>query len=1725
MLRDRPNRTEKPYVYHLDVGAMYPNIILTNRLQPNSIVDDATCAACDFNQAKNECKRKMDWVWRVDYNPATKSEYERAKDQLTRETFAEGNSFHDLSEKDQEILISTRLKLYSKNAYKKTKITEEITRTDTVCMRENNFYVDTVRRFRDRRYEYKKLTKKWGGKVKNAKDAISKKEAEDRAIVYDSLQIAHKCILNSFYGYVMRKGARWRSMEMAGIVTKTGADLITQARILVEQIGRPLELDTDGIWCILPQSFPDEFIFKFKDGSKFKLEYPCIMLNADVHDKFTNHQYQSLTDPGKRTYEARSECSIFFEVDGPYRCMLLPASTEEGKLLKKRYAVFNFDGSLAELKGFELKRRGELELVKTFQSQVFERFLDGGSLSECYGSVAEIANHWIDVLDTQGESLETDELVDLISENRSMSRQLEDYGNQKGTSLTTARRLGEFLGAEIIKDKGLCCKFIIAERPHGAPVTERAIPTAIWKAETAVMKHHLRKWLKSPGMNNEEFDIRNVLDWEYYRDRLGKSIQKIITIPAALQKVPNPVPRIPHPEWLQKTVRKLNDRYQQQSITSIFKTMKIMKDAGVTKTIEESTSPMLGDIEDIGGVRHRPGRPVVHLAKRRIRKPVSTLVPIVKDQEIEITSPSNAISKHEIPSKTPLSKDTFQKWLLQKKNAWNFQERRKRSRGETSTTKPLENKLKSLANESKKQRRAMGSMEGYIRDAVETLTNHEWHIIEIRELSSTENGAVVSSSGEFVVWILFGNGSLQKVHVAVPRTVYINCKKEINEITSPMLTVKRVDKFLPRNKASTYLYEVTVPEEVHRSKNWLQQICTPEHPDAIESFYEMKTPLLLRSVLHLGSICCVSSAAGKSGKYQLSDLKRVDHPMEGEYLNKTVSYKRMFLYEQLNTKSKIGIAALYILDGSSVEKGDEVHEHDTPKEILSSTCHIWLVKPGGAGGQKNITKKMCKKMFSQLVQQIHGASEQDSSGYACISPGTQCVVDTLVFKDDDVSVSDGIHEVLKEYNQANNGPTFLLANSTRTVAQLRKGIPSVNLFPLIVVQSPPGIAHNSATSMLPSLNWEPRAMQLCFESYLYMGAISFPKLVSCARFGKIPIGNLGPDALSTTYDVTLSRLLQRNRALLWGSEKSGCPDVGYGSLPLIPGSTIMDISDESLAGSQVLDNNDIWGDEDENISPVFCKPGAYRCICVEIDIHDLAIAAITNSKGSAKGGASAVGKQNDGIPLSEFDGNGSAFSTNAPLGDEMSTAVSLPLLKSLAHTWLRHASEFNSGIADQLLGNFYRLVSNPDAMMNDPALHRVLLSLMKSSFHQLLSEFQRLGSTIISATFNRIMVATNKTNLMEAKEYIDFVISTIKKRISSDAEMSAGFRRLSLQPNNFYSDYIILDEHNFGAILYENREPADEEEAQWSFSLEIPIEQGTSNISIVPTVVSGWNIIHYLASEIAQEYFRIVIGRFSKEVYRKKVLLLRQAAAEASDNMKDLENDDTPLPVKLTQFKRKMVSKQFSSYLTHAVADIMKDDNGDDSFPQLPGSHLTLASPVLEFIKSVIIVLELDSDVDHEVQVMKKSLLSQVGIQEYSIEAKWQNPCASFVLPNVYCIECQESRDVDLCILPPPDEDQVRMWTCDECHTAYDSECIERRLLDIIEKKCIRYQLQDLRCTKTGRAAIRGLAHQSESSEEWKADLSGYDLLSELYILHNLARFYSLEWLLETTKGLLKAYA
>ena len=753
-MRDNPLRINKPRIYHLDVAAMYPNIMLSNRLQPDAAIDEATCAVCDYNRPGKTCDRRMTWAWRGEYFPAQRDEYNMIRHALTQEWFPPRKPgmpkrrFIELNDAEQAALLHKRLGDYSRTVYKKTKETKVVERETIICQRENPFYVDTVRRFRDRRYEYKGLHKTWknnlDGLVDSGAGYADLEEAKKMIVLYDSLQLAHKCILNSFYGYVMRKGARWHSMEMAGITCLTGARIIQMARTLVEQIGRPLELDTDGIWCMLPDVFPENFTFTFSKGKPLKFSYPCTMLNHLVHDKFTNDQYHDL-DKTTGEYHIHAENSIFFELDGPYKAMILPSSKEEDKLLKKRYAVFNFDGSLAELKGFEVKRRGELQLIKTFQSQLFENFLLGDTTEECYTAVALVANRWLDVLFSHADSLSDDELVELIAENRSMSRTLAEYAGQKSTSISTAKRLAEFLGEQMVKDKGLACKFIISQKPLGAPVTERAVPVAIFSAEESVKRTYLRRWLKDNSLTN--FDLRSILDWSYYIERLGSVIQKLITIPAAMQKVSNPVPRIRHPDWLHKRVAALDDKFQQHKVTDFFK----KRDRNGLPDSEDV------DMEDFGAGAAASAKKLEIVGKVTKKAPKPKTPPVIPDW-----------------------KNDYRGYVKAMRPIWR-EKRTARVEAEDTSVPTMFRGARVRASSS-------------------------WDIVQIRP------GRV---PGRFLLWLSTGS-DLVSVVLRIPREFYINLKTPPQGgFFDPTYDSRQVSRTLPRNHPSQSLWKVSVSEHLY----------------------------------------------------------------------------------------------------------------------------------------------------------------------------------------------------------------------------------------------------------------------------------------------------------------------------------------------------------------------------------------------------------------------------------------------------------------------------------------------------------------------------------------------------------------------------------------------------------------------------------------------------------------------------------------------------------------------------------------------------------------------------------------------------------------------------------------------------------------------------------------------------------------------------------------------
>ncbi|KAK6090615.1 hypothetical protein P3W45_000338 [Vairimorpha bombi] len=540
-------------IYHLDVSAMYPNIILTNRLQPTSIVNDDICVRCDFSTKESKCKRRLNWEAKIDYYVPTVNEIREIRQNVI--TDHDNNlfkiktnsddcdtKFEDLNQAKQDALVKKKILDYSRQIYKKQKTSTVEKRDATVCQREIPFYVDSVRKFRDQRYIYKKKLRDLTNLYNTCEDTEKKKEYKKEMVVYSSLQVAHKCILNSFYGYVMRKGARWHSTEMAAIVCNIGAQIIKSCKSVIESFSMPLELDTDGIWTLVPSSFPIEI--NFKSGKK--INFLNSYINHKVCQAFTNDQYQENIG---NEYVIKPNNSIEFELDGPYKGMVIPSALEEGKQLKKRYIVLNWDNSIAEFKGFELKRRGELEIIKRLQEELFECFSEGTNLTECYDKLSQVCKYWLDLIHNKGKSLDDDDIFDLFSEFKSMSKDISEYNAKASSILSTARKMAELLGEDILSEK-LKVEFIVSAYPEDEPVSNRTIPTIVFKSSER--EYYIKKWCKL----NKMMDIRELLDWNYYLKRVEDIIVKIICLPAMNQNIKNPISSIKAPDWTSKFTTK-----------------------------------------------------------------------------------------------------------------------------------------------------------------------------------------------------------------------------------------------------------------------------------------------------------------------------------------------------------------------------------------------------------------------------------------------------------------------------------------------------------------------------------------------------------------------------------------------------------------------------------------------------------------------------------------------------------------------------------------------------------------------------------------------------------------------------------------------------------------------------------------------------------------------------------------------------------------------------------------------------------------------------------------------------------------------------------------------------------------------------------------------------------------------------------------------------------------
>jgi len=429
-------------------------------------------------------------------------------------------------------------------------------------------------------------------------------------------------------------------------------------------------------------------------------------------------------------------------------------------------------------------------------------------------------------------------------------------------------------------------------------------------------------------------------------------------------------------------------------------------------------------------------------------------------------------------------------------------------------------------------------------------------------------------------------------------------------------------------------------------------------------------------------------------------------------------------------------------------------------------------------------------------------------------------------------------------------------------------------------------------------------------------------------------------------------------------------------------------------------------------------------------------------------------------------------------------------------------------------------------------LKKTLLQLMKKLFLQLVAEFRRLGAVVVYADFNKIILNTKKRTVGDALSYVKYVTDNIKnKEIFHSIEMT------------FVQSWDILlwcDPSNFGGIKSDKKEVERKDEGgEEDLDEEDEEEEGPPEVSM------AWNLADYLpeAGNVRGNFQRVVVGyvsalhHFLQEelervapgatpIRRRRV---SQTPSQSASSQKAREGAQTA-----GEFCAELVGGELSQRLFGVVEKLNKkfpmvkgreEEEEGSIFPTLPGSHLHLTFPALEFVKAICKVLGLDPAVEAEVRKMRRNLLKLINVGEFDQVAEWVDPCISYLLPEVICRACNHCRDIDLCRdLHRGEKENNPVWLCSSagCGQPYDSTDIEAMLVDVIQRKLMGHCLQDLVCSKCKEVTQYNMAKRCKCAGDFKHTLAVKDTVQLVNTFRGIALHYRMPLLMEQVEWILK---
>ncbi|KAJ1922983.1 DNA polymerase epsilon catalytic subunit [Tieghemiomyces parasiticus] len=752
--------------------------------------------------------------------------------------------------------------------------------------------------------------------------------------------------------------------------------------------------------------------------------------------------------------------------------------------------------------------------------------------------------------------------------------------------------------------------------------------------------------------------------------------------------------------------------------------------------------------------------------------------------------------------------------------------------------------------------------------------------------------------------------------------------------------------------------------------------------------------------------------------------------------------------------------------------------------------------------------------------------------------------------------------------EANRGPTMVVLHSAVSADRLTMTLPALREAPYLTMPF-----HRSDRA-LPVLDWQRYVTRRLVGHFLNVSQWVHER-TALARYADAPVGNIEPDPALFLSDLFLARKLVSQGVVLWWSS-SRRPDLGgreedehgwlgdmgnQGALELshpglYPG-VCVEIEVGNLAVNTVLASHLIH--ELEGGALDAAAPSRYTLDATVGDDPGPAVA--TESSASAA------------LPL---------MSTGA-MGDAGTSPQVFQLLRSLVRGWYtevarhRYAAETSSKptgtteplaalatraqlppkartagpvtaapnhyYAEIMTQHFYHWLTHPGSKLYDPCLYALVQGLMRKVLLQLLAELRRLGVRVVFASFQKIIVATSKVTRTAAAAYTQYLLKTVTAQPLFD--------QIDLNPVEVWDRLLWMDPSNFGGVL----------------STTATVTGGTGKADADESASSAggqkiemsWNLREYLPPAI-QNDFELLIAEFIYALHTHHAKQRGDAAslsvavatgAEAGEvdpegTAGPREDEPENTPIEDPTFARTLVGQRLTRKLFRLIPEIhAKCAPLPDAepavqvaarFPRLPGSYLPLTNPALEFIKSACAVLGLVDGASREVRVMKRNALDLIGIREFSPEAIFHNPSQSLQLPQVICEYCHYCRDLDFCrdadllpvavANPGPNAPgfQSRPWLCVACRHEYDRAGIELALVQLLLRRVQVYQLQDLRCSKCRMVKAENLrSHCPACAAPFvSATITQADLLRQVSIFRNVARFHQLPLLTETAEWILQ---